>query len=56
MDDETRKMMLDFMAALAALHDQVEMTSRKLSILIDVVGALRSEFNQGAWPGGTEDT
>jgi hypothetical protein len=53
-DDETRKMMTDFITVLAALRDQVEMTSRKLSILIDVVGALRSEFNRGAWP--TEDT
>jgi hypothetical protein len=48
-------MMTDFITALTALRDQVEMTSRKLSILIDVVGALRSEFNRGAWPGGTED-
>ena len=50
MDDETGKMMLDFIAALALLSDQVAMLGRKVSILIDTVGALRSEFNRGAFP------
>lgn len=44
-------MMLDFLAALAALSDQVALLGRKTSILVDTVGALRSEFNRGAFPG-----
>jgi hypothetical protein len=49
-DAESRTMMLDVLAALAALSDQVGMLGTKVSILIDTVGALRSEFNRGASP------
>ena len=43
-------MMIEVLAALTALSDQVVVLSTKVSILIDTVGALRSEFNRGAFP------
>jgi hypothetical protein len=43
-------MMMEVLAALAALSDQMVVFSTKVSILIDTVGALRSEFNRGAFP------
>jgi hypothetical protein len=42
--------MMEVFAALAALSDQVGLLGRKVSILIDTVGALRSEFNRSAFP------
>ena len=41
---------MEVLASLAALSDQVVVLGTKVSILIDTVGALRSEFNRGAFP------
>jgi hypothetical protein len=49
-DDELDKRLDELLVALYTMHDDVAMSSRKLSILIDTVGALRSEFSQGAFP------
>ena len=43
-------MMIEVLAALTALSDQVVVLGTKVSILIDTVGALRSESNRGAFP------
>ena len=43
-------MMIELLAAVSALSDQVAVLGTKVSILIDTVGALRSEFNRGAFP------
>jgi hypothetical protein len=49
-DSELDKRLDELLVALYTMHDDVAMNSRKLSILIDTVGALRSEFNRGAFP------
>lgn len=43
-------MMIEVLAALTALSDQVVVLGTKVSILIDTVGASRSEFNRSAFP------
>jgi len=49
-DAETRRILIDVLASLATLSDQMVVLGTKVTILIDTVGALRSEFNRGAFP------